>query len=477
MRKTYVTRMPDKAGAFLLASRIIAACGGNIARVNYNRAVDTHTLFIEVSATAAQHAEIARQLSACGYLTKLEDGKRILMIVLTLSDHPGAVTPVLEVLSRHRVNISYISSQENGTDVQHFKMGLLIENTGEIKRLIDEISRICEISILNYEVTDRLLDGTVFYITFANEMREILSLSQAQTNAVLIQANRLMQLLDEQDKPALKTFDYIRRFAQFVVEHRGAAFNAQVSTVRLADGLMLTAVEPPCGSNTYVLEYHGELLCVDCGFACYREEMLRLLEGLFPRFSLRGKEVWLTHADVDHAGLLPLFDRACMSRDCYENFALEQRGKANFREQNPLHAPYCALSKVISSYAPPELARCEAVGEKRDDAPLSCIGSRSFGPWKFDFYQGSGGHVRGETVIVCEKLQLLFSGDIYVNIKGYSPDQQAFNRLAPFLMTGVDSDPAKARECRALLTERYAGYLCCPGHGSQCRLPEPAARK
>ena len=35
MRKTYVTRMPDKAGAFLLASRIIAACGGNIARVNF----------------------------------------------------------------------------------------------------------------------------------------------------------------------------------------------------------------------------------------------------------------------------------------------------------------------------------------------------------------------------------------------------------------------------------------------------------
>ena len=95
MRKTYVTRMPDKAGAFLLASRIIAACGGNIARVNYNRAVDTHTLFIEVSATAAQHGEIARQLSACGYLTELEDGKRILMIVLTLPDRPGAVTPVL----------------------------------------------------------------------------------------------------------------------------------------------------------------------------------------------------------------------------------------------------------------------------------------------------------------------------------------------------------------------------------------------
>lgn len=465
MRKTYVTRMPDKAGAFLLASRIIAACGGNIARVNYNRAVDTHTLFIEVSATAAQHAQIARQLSDCGYLAGLEDEKRILMIVLTLPDRPGAVTPVLEVLSRRRVNISYISSQENGTSFQHFKMGLLLENTGEIKRLIEEISRICEISILNYEVTDRLLDGTVFYVTFANEMRDILALSQNQTNAVLIQANRLMQLLDEQNKSPLQTFDYIRRFAQFVSERRGERFHAHISALRLADGLVLTTIEPPCGSNTYALEYHGELLFVDSGFACYQAEMLRLLEERFPRFSLRSKEVWLTHADVDHAGLLSLFDRACMSQSCMDNFDAERRGAPNFREQNPLHAPYCALSKIISAYAPPVAERCVAVGRREGDDLLCPIGSRFFGPWRFDFYEGPGGHVRGETVIVCEKLHLVFSGDLYVNIKGYSPEQQEFNRLAPFLMTGVDCDPALARACRNLLVEKYAGYLFCPGHG------------
>ena len=150
----------------------------------------------------------------------------------------------------------------------------------------------------------------------------------------------------------------------------------------------------------------ANFLCVDCGFACYKEEMLRLLEGLFPRFSLRGKEVWLTHADVDHAGLLSLFDRACMSRDCYENFALEQRGKANFREQNPLHAPYCALSKVISGYVPPDMERCVAVGEKRDDAPLSCIGLAFFRAVEVRFLSGSGGHVRGETVIVCDKIAI-----------------------------------------------------------------------
>ena len=192
MRNTYITRMPDKAGAFLLASRIIAAAGGNIVRVNYNKAVDLHTLFLEVSATEAQHARIARELAACGYLAERDAQAQILMIVVTLEDKPGAVLPVLETLSRYRVNISYISSQENGTPYQHFKMGLLIENTGEIKGLIEEISRICEIRILDYEVTDRLLDGTVFYVTFANTMRAILHLSQEKTNEVLICANRLM---------------------------------------------------------------------------------------------------------------------------------------------------------------------------------------------------------------------------------------------------------------------------------------------
>ena len=46
MKKTYITTMPDHVGAFLKASRCIAALGINITRVSYNKAVDMHTLFI-----------------------------------------------------------------------------------------------------------------------------------------------------------------------------------------------------------------------------------------------------------------------------------------------------------------------------------------------------------------------------------------------------------------------------------------------
>ena len=48
MKKTYITTMPDHIGAFLKASECFASHGINITRVSYNKAVDSHTLFIDV---------------------------------------------------------------------------------------------------------------------------------------------------------------------------------------------------------------------------------------------------------------------------------------------------------------------------------------------------------------------------------------------------------------------------------------------
>ena len=47
MKKTYITTMPDDIGAFLKASECFASLGVNITRVSYNKAIDSHTLFID----------------------------------------------------------------------------------------------------------------------------------------------------------------------------------------------------------------------------------------------------------------------------------------------------------------------------------------------------------------------------------------------------------------------------------------------
>ena len=466
MKRTYITKMPDKAGAFLRASRVIAEHGGNIVRVNYNKAVDLHTLFIEVSADEEQHKRILSELESIGYITGTEEGRQVILIVLKLPDAAGAVRPVLEVIAGYDVNISYMSSQENGTPYQYFKMGLLVENTDEIRRLLDDVSKICEVRIVEYDVTEKQLDGTVFYITFANEMRDILSLDQETTNSVLINSNRVMQILDERGETPLKTFDYIRRFAKFVAEHHGDEFHAEIRRDELSDGYVLYTVQPPCGSDTYILDNGGEeLLFVDCGFACYRDEMTRIFEGLFPNFYSRRKTLVITHADIDHTGLCDMFDRVYMSASCCENFRLERAGEPNFREQNVLHAPYCVLSKIISGYRPPELSRAVVVGEKTDDGMLSYIGGFDACGLRFEVYEGAGGHVRGEVLIVSERLKLAFTGDILVNVKGFTKEQYDFNLLAPYLMTSVNVDSAKAKAIRGIVNERYSDYILCPGHG------------
>ena len=465
MKRTYITQMPDKAGAFLAASRAICENGGNIVRVNYNKAVDIHTLFIEVSADEGQHAEIARELTALGYLPEEPSERQVILIVLTLPDKPGAVEPVLEVINNHHVNISYISSQENGTPYQYFKMGLLEEDADEIRKLLEEVSRLCEVRILEYDAVEKLLDGTVFYIGFANEMRALLHLTQEQTNEVLIQSNRLMQALDERSESPFKTFDYIRRFAKFVVEHKGENFRAEFTTTELQGGWRVHIIQPPCGSNVTILENGGELLFVDSGFACFRDELFALLRERIPDFDKRRRNLILTHADLDHAGLLDEFDAVYLNRDCYENFMLEHRGEPCFREQNPAHAPYSVLSRIISGYRTPSLKNAVIIGEPKGDGLLDAIGSFSLMGLDFRLYEGAGGHVRGEMLIVCDRLKIAFTGDILVNVKGFTKEQYEFNLIAPYLMTSVNVDSKKARAIRALTQEMLKDYTILPGHG------------
>ena len=86
----------------------------------------------------------------------------------------------------------------------------------------------------------------------------------------------------------------------------------------------------------------------------------------------------------------------------------------------------------------------------------------------FEVWQGKGGHVPGETIWIERTHRLAFTGDIYVNIKGFSPEQKAYNALAPYLMTSVDTDPVLAKtEREAFFSLLDAGeWLIFGGHGA-----------
>ena len=470
MKKTFITTMPDHAGAFLAASRIIAGVGANITRVSYNKAVDTHTLFIDAAGTAEQLAVIAERLTAIGYIQNQDGDARVMLLDFVLRDVPGAVQPVLELIDRYRFNISYINSQENGTDFQNFRMGLLIERPEEIKSFLEEAAQLCELHIVDYDGSEQVLDNTVFYMSFANSVAKKLKLTRDQSRELMAQSNLIMQMLDERQEPPYKTFEYIGRFADMLAQYKGERFQPRVTHHTLSSGFELRCIEPPCGSNTYILQKDNHLLFVDTGFACYAPEMSLLLRRLIPGIEGMERAAVITHPDEDHCGLLGWFDTVYVSRKSWEFFELEHSGRPNFRLQNPAHAPYTRISCILSRYTAPGMEVLRVVeGEMDDpDAPICLAGHIDFCGKRLDIYRGNGGHAVGEIVIVDEEERLVFSGDIEVNPAGFTAPQAAFNQLAPYLMKGVNMDSRLFRQERRALLEQFSHerYTYCCGHGA-----------
>lgn len=468
MKTTFITKMPDKAGAFLKASKIIAGAGGNIVRVSFNKAVDSHLLLIEVKCDEDSCEKIKAELNTVGYLLHEYNAGSVILMEFKLNDVPGAVTPVLEVINDYNFNISYISSQENGTPYQAFRMGLFIENTESIKSFLDRVSSFCEVKIVDYDKTEKALDNTVFYLSFANGIAEKLNLEASTRYTLICEANKIMQMLEEKGDKPYKTFEYIAAFADRIKRYSGIEYKPEVELVE-RNGFKIYCIQPPCGSNTFIILKDKTAFIVDGGYTCYAEDLLRLCRSLIPDFDKLEITSVITHADIDHVGLVGKLVPCVMSRSAYGNFIAERCDGADYREQNLFNAPYCRIGKALTGYIKPDLNCIKFVGNAREgDEPLEKVGSISFCGMEFEIYEGLGGHVKGETVYVCEGLKTVFCGDLLVNGEGLSDNQREFNLLAPYLMRGVNVNSALAQESRKELRVRYdkEGWLLCCGHGA-----------
>ncbi|MBE6613293.1 MAG: MBL fold metallo-hydrolase [Ruminococcaceae bacterium] len=455
MRKTYITTMPDHIGAFLLASKCLAGRGINITRVSYNKAVDSHTLFIDAEGDPEQLAAADEELAGIGYLHGSGDSHVILLEFL-LPDVPGSVTAVLELIAQFRFNISYISSQENDTEFQRFKMGLLVDDPASLVTFIDRARELCEVAVIDYNRSEKIFDNSVFYQSFVNSLIEAGGISPDSRDELLINANLAMQVLDEAGGSPHRTFDSISKFAAMLAGCRGEAFSPRVTRHAIGEDSEMIVIEPPCGSNTMILQSGGELLFIDTGYAYYREEMLRLVRELVPEFDTMKKRVLVTHADVDHCGLLPLFDEIIASEKTAACLRAEASGEDGFREKNYLHKPYIRICKTLTEYQPPDASRITVPWP--DFTPefgaLWQIGFFRHGELTFEVYEGRGGHLPGEIVLIDYAHRIAITGDIYVNLGGMTSEQKQYNQYAPILMTSVDTDPKLCAAERAAVMQR-----------------------
>ena len=456
MKKTYVTSMPDHIGAFLTASKCFASLGINITRVSYNKAVDSHMLFVDAEGTEDQLKKADTELESIGYLPSNTDKTSVVLIEFCLRDLPGSVTDVLTLISEFNFNISYISSQENGTDYQHFKMGLYVDHPEKITSFLKEAEKLCRVRVIGYNGSERVYDNSIFYNTYVVGLAQVMGLSDRVIRELLVHVNLAMQTLDEQGLSPYRTFDSIYRFAELLGASRGDSFHPRITSHKVGKASEITLIEPPCGSNTIIIKSQGKVLFVDSGYACYREEMLTILHRLLPDFDRIEKTVLVTHADVDHCGLLPIFDKVIASRRSAQCLANEALGQNGYREENPLHKPYVSICKILTSYRPMNPSRIVTPFHDTEapSEPLSQIGFLDFGELHFEVYEGKGGHLPGEILLIDYDSHIAITGDVYINIHGLTAEQAEYNQYAPILMTSVDTDPNLCKEQRKALMQR-----------------------
>lgn len=133
-------------------------------------------------------------------------------------------------------------------------------------------------------------------------------------------------------------------------------------------------IEPPCGGNTYILEKNRKLLFIDCGFPCYKDEMLKIFRSLFPNFDNMERTLIVTHADIDHCGLHDLFDTFYVNEETQLNFALQNNGlPRSARAEPPFVRPYNRICKLMTGYTPPDMHTLRVIEhtEPASDAPIS----------------------------------------------------------------------------------------------------------
>ena len=443
MKKTYITKMPDHIGAFLKASRCFAELGINITRVSYNKAIDSHTLFIDAEGTAEQLEQADVLLTEIGYLQPDAKNTSVVLLEFYIRDVPGSVTDILALINEFDFNISYISSQENGTEYQPFKMGLFVDDAEKISEFLSNAEKLCRVRIIDYNHTEKFYDNSIFYNSFVSELARNIGISSEMKDMLLINTNLAMQTLDEQGMSPYRTFDSIGRFAELLASCRGEAFLPRVTEHKVTENTDIILIEPPCGSNTAIIKHKEEVLFIDCGYACYKEEMTALFRKILPNYDNMKKTILITHADVDHCGLLPLFDEIIASERSAECLMAEYAGNDGFREQNKLHKPYINICKILTGYFPPEPEKITVIHKGRSDGdmPLVQTGFFNFGDLHFEVYEGKGGHLPGEIVLIDYNNNIAFTGDIYINIRVFTPEQANYNRHAPILMTSVDTDP------------------------------------
>ena len=471
--------MPDAPGSLHRAAEILKKYEGNINRIQYDRRIDPATVFYEVTASDEAFGKITRDLAKIGYLQSSLKPLNFLKFCLYLPHKPGALYDFLNFTTSAGANIAFIDFDDKGRHPDRLTVSLNLEQSSVVDHLLDHLKSRYRLEILEYDTTGKHLDDTVFYVRYAQALRELIGESEEDfLLSFLADTNHIVQELMDRGNDPRKVFESILLTGQTMGATIQEKFYADVQRIPLTEHANLLCFQVPCGGNIFLINTPDENVMIDTGYGIYHQDVMKMLSWYGFADKRKVSRIFITHADADHCGAAGFFPAPVfMHKDTLEIIKKNNRAYGSRSEDSVLEEFYTKMINLFSKFNSPVQVQCFGNPPKtmRGIFPVLC--TVKIGDLEMEVLEGLGGHTCGQIYLYSQKTGLLFAADSVINFSSLTPERADYSSLAAFLVTSVnvDSDLAK-KERRALLdlvqqtdtalVSTGRRCLLCGGHGA-----------
>lgn len=477
--------MPDTPGSLHRAAEIIQKYTANINRIQYDRRIDPATVFYEVTASEEAFSRITRDLTQIGYLQTSLKPLNFLKVCVYLPHQPGALYEFLNFTTSVGANIAFIDFDDKGRHPDRLTVSLNLEQTSVVDQLLDQLKIRYRLEILEFDTTGKHLDDTVFYVRYAQEIRELIGDSEEYfLLSFLADTNHIVQELMERGNDPRKVFESILLTGKTMCATTRERFYADIQKFQITDQISLFCFQMPCGGNIFLISSPEEKVLIDTGYGIYHPDVMTMLSRYGSGDERQISRIIVTHADADHCGAAGYFTAPVYMHD--GTLAIIQKNNRAYgsrSEHSVLEAFYTKMINLFSKFNTPENIECFSKNFIRKRGIFPVIALIHIGDLELEVLEGLGGHTYGQIYLYSQKEGLLFAADSVINFSSLTRERAEYSSLAAFLVTSVnvDSDLAKkerrallelASETDTLLLPERKRCLICGGHGAISVLEE-----
>jgi glyoxylase-like metal-dependent hydrolase (beta-lactamase superfamily II)/ACT domain-containing protein len=475
----FIAHMPDEPGSLERAANVITKYEGNINRIQYDRRIDPSTVFYEVTTTDTNYVKIINDLEKIGYLQTSLQPVSFLKFFVHLPHTPGSLSRFLKYTTESGANIGFIDFDDTGRYPDRLTVSLNLEDPAAVEQLLDQLKSRYHLEIIEYDTTGKHLDDTIFYVRFAQEIRDLIGESEnAFLLSFLADTNHIAQELMNRGNNPRQVFDSVLLTGRTLRATTGKNFYADVQKFVVTARVDLFCFQLPCGGNIYVLSSGKACVMIDTGYGIYHDDIM----AMFSHFDLgdqdRFTRLVISHADADHCGAGGFYSAgALMHSGTRDIIKTNNRAYGSKSEHSVLEAFYTKMINLFSRFCPPRKITCLPPAGSTTRSIFPVLKTITLGDVSLEVLEGLGGHTHGQIYLYSRDEGLLFTADAVINFSSLTQERASYNSLADFLVTSVnvDSDLAR-RERKALLelaadTDQYLAVLkkrcriCC-GHGA-----------